>query len=141
MWALSLTAALCAAPAFASDLTVTFAGVRSDKGVISAGLFRESDSWPYGKAFKEVEIPAKQGETTYIFKDLAPGRYAISYFHDENGNGKFDKNFVGMPKEGFGFSNDAKATLSAPGFEATAFTVGDGPTTITTHVDYWSSTR
>jgi uncharacterized protein (DUF2141 family) len=46
-----------------------------------------------------------------------------------------------MPKEGFGFSNDAKATISAPGFEATAFAVGDGSTTITTHVDYWSSTR
>ena len=139
--ALGALLVLSSTVAFAGDLTVTFVGVRSDKGKISAALFGEKDGWPDGKAFKEVDVPAKAGDVDYTFKGLQPGRYAISYFHDENNNGKFDKNVVGMPKEGFGFSNDAKPGLSSPSFAAAAFTVGDGPSAIKMHVDYWSSTR
>ena len=137
----ALSMALLAPAAFAGDLTVTFVGVRSDKGKFSAGLFGEKDGWPDGKAFAEVDIPPKPGDVTHVFKDLPPGLYAISAFHDENGNGKFDTNFIGLPKEGFAFSNDAKPGLAPPNFKASAFPVGEGPTAITIHVDYWASTR
>jgi uncharacterized protein (DUF2141 family) len=132
---------LLAQEAFAGDLTVTFAGVRSDKGKLSAALYGENDAWPDGKASVEIDIPPKPGEVVYSFKDVPPGRYAISAFHDENANGKFDTTFIGLPKEGFAFSNDAKPGLSSPSFNAAAFTVGETSAAITIHLDYWASTR
>lgn len=138
---LAAGAMLIASQVLAGDLTVTFTGVRSDKGKFSAGLFGEKDGWPDGKAFAEVDIPPKVGDITYVFKDLPPGRYAISAFHDENGNGKFDTNFIGMPKEGFAFSNDAEPGLAPPSFKAAAFEVAHGPATASMHVQYWASTR
>ena len=136
-----LAAWLMASSALAGDLTVTFSGVRSDRGKLSAALFRETDNWPDGKGFREVDIQPKAGDVTYVFKDIPPGHYAISAFHDENGNGVFDTNFVGMPKEGFCFSNDAKPGLASPSFKAASFEVGPGPATATIHVEYWSSSR
>ena len=136
-----LAAWLMASSALAGDLTVTFSGVRSDKGKFSVALFREKDGWPDGKAFREVDIEPKVGDITTVFKDVPPGHYAISAFHDENGNGKFDSNFIGMPKEGFCFSNDAQPGLAAPSFKESSFEVGNGPATTTIHVQYWSSSR
>lgn len=127
--------------ALAGDLTVTFIGVRSDKGKFSAGLYGENDDWPDGKTFLQVDLPPLPGDVTYVFKDLPPGRYAISGFHDENDNGLFDTNFIGMPKEGFVFSNDAKPGLAPPSFQAAAFEVGRGPATASMHLEYWASTR
>ena len=46
--------------------------------------------------------------------DLSPGKYTFKYFHDENSNKKMDMNWVGIPKEGFGFSNNAKGTFGPP---------------------------
>jgi uncharacterized protein (DUF2141 family) len=138
---LALAAMLTTAPAFAGDLTVTFAGLRSDKGKLSAALYSEKDAWPDGKASVEVDIPPREGEIRYTFKNVSPGRHAISAFHDENANGKFDTTFIGLPKEGFAFSNDAKPGLSSPSFDTAAFTVGDGPAVLTIHLDYWASTR
>jgi len=136
-----MASALMMSGAMAGDLTVTFTGIRSDKGKFSAALFREADNWPDGKAFVEVDIPPKPGDITYVFKDVPPGHYAISAFHDENGNGKFDTTFIGMPKEGFCFSNDAKPGLASPSFKAASFEVSHGPATASMHVEYWDSTR
>lgn len=135
---LVLTGAGCA---LAGDLTVTFKGVRSDKGKLSAGLFGEKDGWPDGKTFAVMDAAPKIGQVTYVFKNLPPGRYAISAFHDENANGKFDTNFIGLPKEGFAFSNDVKPKLSPPSFKDASFAVGANPVAITLHVEYWASTR
>jgi uncharacterized protein (DUF2141 family) len=53
--------------------------------------------------------------------DIAPGAYALAVIHDENMNGKLDTNWPGIPTEGYGFSNDAKALFSAPSFSAARF--------------------
>jgi hypothetical protein len=50
------------------------------------------------------------------FEDIAPGTYALVISHDENTNGKLDTNWLGVPTEGYGFSNDATALLGAPSF-------------------------
>lgn len=55
------------------------------------------------------------------FEDIPPGTYALAVVHDENMNGKLDTNLLGIPKEGYGFSNDAKALLGAPTFSAASF--------------------
>jgi len=56
------------------------------------------------------------------FEDIAPGTYALAVVHDENMNGKLDTNWLGIPTEGYGFSNDAKAMLGPPSFSAASFT-------------------
>ena len=63
------------------------------------------------------------GTARLSFPGLAPGRYALRVFADENGNGKLDTNLMGMPTERYGFSNDAKGNRAAPGFDAAALQV------------------
>jgi len=55
------------------------------------------------------------------FEDMPKGTYALAVVHDKNMNGKLDTNFMGIPTEGYGFSNNAKALLSAPSFSAASF--------------------
>ena len=55
------------------------------------------------------------------FEDITPGVYAIAVVHDENMNGKLDTNWIGIPREGYGFSKDARGVLGAPSFSAASF--------------------
>ena len=63
------------------------------------------------------ESPAHVGLTTVTVRDVKPGRYAAQVFYDQNGNGKVDRALFGIPKEGVGFSNDAKIRMSPPKWE------------------------
>lgn len=63
-----------------------------------------------------------------VIENLKPGKYAFKYFHDENKNEKLDVNWVGIPKEGFGFSNNAKGTFGPPSFEKTIFIIKENTT-------------
>jgi uncharacterized protein (DUF2141 family) len=60
------------------------------------------------------------------FEGLPPGTYAIAVHHDENDNRKFDTNFLGLPLEGYGASNNRTKALSAPSWEASKFSVARG---------------
>jgi uncharacterized protein (DUF2141 family) len=105
-----------------STITVRVRGVRSDKGEIMCSVHANGDSFPKAdKALARAHVPAKGPETTLAFPGLSAGRYAVSCFHDENGNGKMDTNFLGIPKEGYGSSNDAKANMGPPKFADAAF--------------------
>ena len=69
--------------------------------------------------------------------DLAPGRYALIAFHDENNNGEFDRTVVGLPAEGLGFSNGAWiSVLGAPSFEEAAFEITEQPDPIVIPLRY-----
>jgi uncharacterized protein (DUF2141 family) len=73
------------------------------------------------------------GAARVEFPGLAPGAYAVAVYHDENGNGKMDANFLGIPKEPTGASNDAKGKMGPPKFEDARFAL-DGDKTITVTV-------
>jgi uncharacterized protein (DUF2141 family) len=135
----SLIAIFGAPIAAAADLTVTVEGLASGKGKVSIGLYTKSPTWTEDKPASETDVPAAQGHVSYVFKNVPPGRYAISGFHDENNNGKMDSNFIGIPKEGFFFSNDVKPGMSAPTFESCAFNVADKPVAVTMHIQHWGS--
>ena len=60
-----------------------------------------------------------------VLRDLPPGRYAVNAFHDENGNGDLDTNFIGVPSEGYGFANDPDTSFGPADFDAAAVDVGD----------------
>ena len=73
--------------------------------------------------FKGLELYLEPEDSTQLTTEIPDGEYAIAFFLDTNGNKKLDKNFLGIPKEQFGFSNNAMGTLSAPTFEQAQFTV------------------
>ena len=73
--------------------------------------------------FKGLELYLEPMDSTQLNTEIPDGEYAIAFFIDANGNKKLDKNFLGIPKEQYGFSNNAMGTLSAPTFEQAKFTV------------------
>ena len=98
--------------------------LKNTTGKVSIGLYKKSENFPIvGKEYKGVHLNIDSHSLKYVFRDSPKGHYAISVFHDENTNAKLDKNFLGIPKEGYGFSNNAKATLSTPSFDEAEFNV------------------
>ena len=73
--------------------------------------------------FKGLELYLEPKDSSQLSTEIPDGDYAIAFFIDANGNKKLDKNFLGIPKEQFGFSNNAMGTLSAPSFEQAKFRV------------------
>lgn len=72
-----------------------------------------------------TEVAARQGVTVVTLANVPPGRYAVFAYHDRNRNGKADRNFIGMPTEDVGFSNNALKRLAKPRFSDAAFDHGD----------------
>jgi uncharacterized protein (DUF2141 family) len=111
-------AAFYALAAVAETLSVTVSNVKVGKGNVRVGLFNQENEFPNGKIFKGEVATSKQGVVTVVFKDLKPGVYAVSVFQDINGNKVIDKNFLGIPKEPYGFSGEWKSGSSS--FEKSA---------------------
>ena len=118
------------APAYAADLTVEIKGLTSANGKVLISLYDKADGW-MKRGLKTGGTAAQKEGVTYEFKDLPMGEYAISVHHDENGNGKFDTNLVGMPIEPYGFSNDAMGNFGPPTFEQAKFKLDADKKTIT----------
>jgi len=110
-----------------TTLTVSISGLRNDKGQIMIQLWNQPDGFPTkgNKGYKAVNIDADKavnGTVTATF-DIPPGTYAVSTLHDENKNNKMDSNAFGIPKEGYGASNNVVTHLHAPSFEQAKFQV------------------
>lgn len=104
-----------------ADLTVNIKNLRGQTGMVYVALFENAENFP--KSDKSVAgqyLAAHGGSTSVVFLNLKPGRYAISTYQDENGNGKLDSNLLGVPLEPYGFSRDASGTMGPPSFDAAA---------------------
>lgn len=110
-------------PAGGGDVTVTITDMRNTEGVVRACMTTQEDIFPRCRKDPESHrIVVVAGENmTLTFKDVKPGRYAIALLHDENDNGKADRALGMMPKEGFGFSRDAKVRMGPPKFRDAVF--------------------
>ena len=97
-------------------LTIEINGLRNRKGQILVELSNEKEIKV--KGISQVIIGNK---CIITIEKLKSGKYAFKYFHDENSNSKLDKNWIGIPKEGFGFSNNAAGAFGPPSFEKTIF--------------------
>jgi uncharacterized protein (DUF2141 family) len=106
-------------------LTVHVIGARNTKGKIRAALFRGAEGFPNDASraiqTQAADVDPQTSSAQIVFTDLPAGIYAVSVFHDENMNQKLDKNFVGVPKEGYGASNNPKKKMGPPSFEETKF--------------------
>jgi uncharacterized protein (DUF2141 family) len=119
------------------SLTIHVDGFRNQKGDLGVTLFTSPDGWPEhnDRAYRHGAFPFSNDKAT-VKLELPPGRYGIAVLHDENSNHKLDRNFFGIPKEGFGFSKNPKVRLTAPSFDATAIEVACPTTETLIHLDY-----
>ena len=100
------------------SLEVNASGFPSNKGQAYVALFNSSETFPsYGKQLKGKIVEISQLKCKVTFANLNSGSYAIAVYHDVNKNDKLDKNVLGMPTESYGFSNNARATFSAPSYQ------------------------
>jgi uncharacterized protein (DUF2141 family) len=109
----------------AQDIEVNVKGIRSEKGQISIGVFRDDATFQKEKAFQTLKFKKtgiSKGEMTLRFS-LEPGTYGLALLDDENNNGKMEYNFLGIPKEGFGFSDYYLKGLKKPKFDSFKFSV------------------
>ncbi len=120
----SLEPTACGTHPYAIDLTVT--DVRSAAGTITVDLYDDvPESFLKGKRkVSRVRAPARQGSVQFCLAVPKPGVYALAIYHDENANKKFDRNFIGLPTEAFGVSNNPGFRLGPPSHGEAAFSVG-----------------
>jgi uncharacterized protein (DUF2141 family) len=123
----------------AQNITVNISGIRAEKGQIVIGVFKDSDTYQKEEPFvNEIFSKTKiQGEAISVQFSLEPGIYGLCLLDDENNNGKMEYNFVGMPKEGFGFSDYYHKGITKPKFDSFKFTLNkDQNKNITIKVRY-----
>lgn len=106
----------------ACTLRIRVDGLRNSTGVVGAEIFNSPSGWPEDTVKSlhnwPTEIPPGKHEATAVWENLPPGNYGVAVIHDENRNRKLDRNFLGIPREGFGFANDPHVGFSAPPFNA-----------------------
>jgi uncharacterized protein (DUF2141 family) len=111
-----------AAPATAADLVVKLSGLRKTQGNVVLCLWAAAGKFPdceAGPVVARINVPATATEARFV--NVAPGRYAVSGFHDANVNERMDTNIVGLPLEAVGLSNNPKAGFGPPRFKASQF--------------------
>ena len=111
-----------------ATLLVKVQGFHSDKGSLMIALYNSSKTYmkePQALCKKRVKIQNKQAMVA--FKGLTYGDYAFVLFHDANSNLKLDKNLIGIPKEAYGFSNNARGTFGPPSFHSAKFSLQKAP--------------
>jgi uncharacterized protein (DUF2141 family) len=130
---LSLLIALTAAPLAAQDaatgaIEVEIPDLRSAKGSVRCGLFATAKGFPDVPPSRSVVVTVRAKQATCAFKDVPAGQYAVSLFHDEDNDGELDKNFLGVPQESYGVSNNKTYAMSAPKYNESAFKLAAGET-------------
>lgn len=128
--------ALCAVLVFANLPTIVFAqsscpgihvkilDIRNSTGAVACALFESPEGFPtefLHSATNIMMIKVRDTQARCDFEDIPPGTYALAVIHDENMDGKLGTNWLGVPTEGYGFSNDATASFGAPSFDAASF--------------------
>jgi uncharacterized protein (DUF2141 family) len=108
--------------AHAADLTVNISDVSQGKGHIMVGLYSGADAFSQGITSFGSRVKADNEQEQVVFKDVPAGEYAIKIYQDENSNQKLDFNFIGIPKEGYGFSNNV-GRFGRPEYQEAKFTV------------------
>ena len=103
---------------------VKILNIRNSTGTVACALFESPTGFPaefLHAATNVMIIKIRKSQARCDFMDIPPGTYAMVVIHDENMNGKLDTNALGIPKEGYGFSKDAKKFLGTPSFSAASF--------------------
>lgn len=126
---------------FAADLTITVDGLRNDLGQVLLCVFSaessDKEAFPdctKGRPVRQGKAAIAGGKVVVTYKGLKDGVYAVSAIHDENGDGALGANFVGIPTEGVGVSNNPRL-MGKPHFDEARFTI-KGKAAITLNAKY-----
>jgi len=117
------------------SLEVVVKKVKDGKGNVRVGIFKDEKTFLKTAAWGKV-VKASAGEVKVVFESVPAGTYAVSVIHDEDENGELNSGMFGMPKEGFGFANDAMGTFGPPSFEKASVKVGNTSQTIAISMKY-----
>ncbi len=117
---------LFAAPALAGTAEIEITHIQASAGNVYVSLFDEA-GWRSNQPLHALSLHAGEESLHARFEDLAPGMYGLRIYQDINGNGELDRGAMGLPKEPYGFSNDAEVRFGPPGWRDVSFEVtGDG---------------
>jgi uncharacterized protein (DUF2141 family) len=129
------------AAAYSGSLEVKFSNINSSKGQICMNLFNGQSGFPDGGKGAALKIakctPIVKGTAKFMFANLPYGNYAISAIHDTNGDTRMNSNFLGIPTEGIGFSNNTVVVNSAPSFSESQFFISGSKTDISIKMQYF----
>jgi uncharacterized protein (DUF2141 family) len=109
-------------------LIVLVEGAKANTGQAIASLFSSADNYLKEPVFKQLMPINDTGEVRFVFNELKAGKYAVSIVYDEDGDGKLNTGFLGIPSELVGFSNNAKGTFGHPSFHKAFFTIPESET-------------
>ncbi|UWX58293.1 DUF2141 domain-containing protein [Chlorobaculum sp. MV4-Y] len=125
-------------PAGSGSITIRITGLRSSDGNLSLALFNAKKGFPgkYERAVRKAQISVAGSQHVVVFDDVPYGTYAVAVQHDENANGKLDANFLGMPKEGVGTSNNPKSKFGPPSFDDASFVLDKKAMELTINLRY-----
>lgn len=104
----------------AADLTIQIDDVKAAAGTVMVAVFNSEGTFLKAPA-KTGGAPATTNGTTVVIRDLPEGDYAFAVYHDANGNGKMDKNVLGIPTEDYAFSNNALGKMGPPKYDSARF--------------------
>lgn len=120
---LSLITLTSSKPVVEEGIKIVITNLRNDKGHVLVSLFKEGAGYPddASKALRKIKLDIRNKKASVIFTGLASGDYAIAILHDENDDQKMNKNSLGLPKEGYGFSNNVKGAFGPPSWSKANF--------------------
>lgn len=122
----------------AGALSVRVTGLRNAKGSVRISVCDTERCYDQEEGYivESNKNTDPQG-VLFAFPDLPAGTYAFTIYHDEDNDNEFDRSFIGLPQEGFAFSNNIRPTVSKPDFDEVSFPLGDDPVETTITMIYW----
>jgi len=117
-----------------ATIVIKITGLRSEKGQVRIAIFNSSETWLGDHPGYSSTIDVEGQSVTWKLNDVPYGDYGIAVFHDENKNGKMDKNLLGIPLEPYGFSNNVRVVFGPPAWEKSKFAVKGSTTEVSIEV-------
>jgi uncharacterized protein (DUF2141 family) len=111
-------------------LTFVITGLRTNTGTVRGGIYSSADVWTdVGGQIAVCTSRVAGGTSRCTLTTPGPGRFAFAFYHDADDDHQLDRDMVGIPQEGYGFSNNARPGMGAPSFESAAFDIAGAPYT------------
>ncbi|HEY9114843.1 MAG TPA: DUF2141 domain-containing protein [Bacteroidales bacterium] len=105
-----------------ADLILKVTNISPLTGKIMVAVFNSEETYfDVDKMYAGYEIAADSSVVVYVIQDLPVGTYAITIYHDEDNNGEMNRSWLGMPKEGYAFSNNFTSAIRPASFSDAAF--------------------
>jgi uncharacterized protein (DUF2141 family) len=105
-------------------------GFKDEEGMARVAFFIDARVWPDGdgSVFATAVVPISDGRALAVFEEVPAGPFAVSVFHDTDGDGELDSVALGIPSEAYGFSADARDMFGPPSFKEARIELAAGET-------------